>query len=140
MSARARSAVVGVERVGEGAGLLLHHHRTPHPAKVCGLDPRLERHAGGEVERGRVRNRDPGIAAVEREGAAELSARRPGRVRDRARVAVPEMSVTVEPEPASKLKAATSPVGVDPPTALGVTSPNRDAKAIAAITPSRTRT
>src|SRR5205085_321759 len=53
-----------------------------------GVHPRLQRHGGGQVQRGGVGDGDPAVGAVERQGVAVLAGRRPGGVGDGAGVAV----------------------------------------------------
>ena len=80
---------VRVEAVDEVAGALLDDQRSEAAAAGRGVDPALDRHAGGDVERVRVRDVDHRVRPVERESVTELAERRPGRVRERPRVAVP---------------------------------------------------
>ena len=75
------------------------------------VDPRLQRHPGRQMQRGGVRDRDPRVRAVERQRLPVLAGRRPGRVRDASRVAVPRRVRTVAPDPSSNPYAATNPDG-----------------------------
>ena len=83
-------ARVGVQRIAQAAGAFLQHDRAPDGAlRRRGLNPRLERHPGRQVKRRGVRDCDGRVGAVEQQGAAVLTGRRPRRVRDRPLVAVP---------------------------------------------------
>ena len=56
-----------VERIGELARKLFHDHGPPATRELSRLDPSLDRHVAREVERRRVGNADPTVAAVERQ-------------------------------------------------------------------------
>ncbi len=76
-----------VEAVHEVAGALLHDHRGP--VAGCGRpNPALDRHPGGEVERGGVGHGDEVVRAVEGERATEAPSRCPRRAGDRPGVPV----------------------------------------------------
>ena len=79
---------VGVQAVDEVAGLLLDDRRPP-AAERRRPHPGLERHAGRQVERGRVGHGDPVVRRRRTRARRRTSRRRPTRaVRDRAGIAV----------------------------------------------------
>jgi len=77
VAARTLRVGVGVEGVDEMARLLLHRHRAPLVPEGARVDPGLECHPVGEVERVAVRDRHPVVDAIEAEGAAEPASVRP---------------------------------------------------------------
>ena len=87
VAAREPAVAERVQRPGEAARGLLERERAP-AAAAGRVDPALERHAGREVERRAVGDRDPVVAAVEVERAAEAA-----RGRARGPLSVPGVAV-----------------------------------------------
>ena len=77
-------AVAGVEEVGVGLAL---HDRSPAALADRRSDPGREGHRRGQVQRGRVRDPDHAVRAIEAQGVAVAAQGRPGRAGQGSRVA-----------------------------------------------------
>ena len=94
------SSLARVEGVDDAAAALLGDDGAP-VGRARGADPRLERHAGAQVERGRVGDRDPVVHAVEESAPPFLPASLQVAPEIDPCSPFPELSASVVPEPAS---------------------------------------